>query len=447
MKSLTTAFFILVAVATYAQQADYLVHFPKSSPVLSVVEAEALDRWIDANSDHLDVPVLLRGHTDRDGNEGYNKILSTQRNQAVKDYLQKAGFSDVRLEAFGETWPLSNGLTETEMGADRRVEIVLADSPEEQFALEQKLPAPQVYFVDATNEMRIEAEKGTRIIIPGGVLYDKKGNPVQSARVEVREFYSKPECISSLLTTTCDGQRLESGGMAEIRAYSGNDELTLSDGATYQVDFAGEAANEEGMQLFNGVVENGILNWVPVDETKRPITVTERDYGNYPELVRQINSGTLYETDYRVTDSLIVIWNNQTLSIAGYAASSGKLDEVLAGNKFGWINCDKFSKMNASALRTVSVDMGDLKPGGRSFLVFTKSNSVMQGAWMWENGKNVLVWDGIPKNETGIVISNRKGKDGENLFGHAVIGADNSYRLSLTETPEEEMEAFIAGLK
>jgi OOP family OmpA-OmpF porin len=69
--------------------------------------------------------IKIEGHTDADGADKYNKKLSQQRADAVKEFLVKAGISADILEAVGhgEEKPLGDNKTEEGKEMNRRVEF------------------------------------------------------------------------------------------------------------------------------------------------------------------------------------------------------------------------------------------------------------------------------------------------------------------------------------
>lgn len=71
------------------------------------------------------VRIEISGHTDNVGAESYNQKLSTQRAEAVIDYLKKAGISPSRLisKGFGSTKPISSNATEEGRQLNRRIEF------------------------------------------------------------------------------------------------------------------------------------------------------------------------------------------------------------------------------------------------------------------------------------------------------------------------------------
>jgi OOP family OmpA-OmpF porin len=71
--------------------------------------------------------VAVRGHTDSDGDEGYNLALSLRRAGAVKAFLAtgfKIANERLRVEGWGEALPLAPNDTPEGKQLNRRVEIV-----------------------------------------------------------------------------------------------------------------------------------------------------------------------------------------------------------------------------------------------------------------------------------------------------------------------------------
>lgn len=74
-----------------------------------------------------DSVVQIVGHTDSDGDAGYNQDLSERRANAVADVILNAGIPFNRIQTFGrgETQPVSSNLTPEGKALNRRVEIVI----------------------------------------------------------------------------------------------------------------------------------------------------------------------------------------------------------------------------------------------------------------------------------------------------------------------------------
>ncbi|WP_373235430.1 OmpA family protein [Cohaesibacter celericrescens] len=71
--------------------------------------------------------IQIEGHTDSDGDNFANQLLSEKRAGSVVDYLIEAGLSDERLEpkGFGETNPVAGNDTAEGKAKNRRIEFVI----------------------------------------------------------------------------------------------------------------------------------------------------------------------------------------------------------------------------------------------------------------------------------------------------------------------------------
>ncbi|MEX0318185.1 MAG: OmpA family protein [Ruegeria sp.] len=74
-----------------------------------------------------DSSVQIIGHTDSDGDAGYNQGLSERRANAVADILQAGGVTYGRISTIGqgENNPIASNLTPAGKAQNRRVEIVI----------------------------------------------------------------------------------------------------------------------------------------------------------------------------------------------------------------------------------------------------------------------------------------------------------------------------------
>lgn len=69
--------------------------------------------------------VIIKGHTDSVGDEGYNQRLSEQRADRVRQFLIAEGVNPARITAigFGESMPISTNSHEAGRQQNRRVEV------------------------------------------------------------------------------------------------------------------------------------------------------------------------------------------------------------------------------------------------------------------------------------------------------------------------------------
>lgn len=97
---------------------------PSSEDDLNKV-GEALSEWSDAE-------VEIRGYTDSQGTESFNKTLSKRRADSVKQYLvthyPKINAKNLTPKGFGEADPIADNATEEGRAQNRRVEFQLTNA-------------------------------------------------------------------------------------------------------------------------------------------------------------------------------------------------------------------------------------------------------------------------------------------------------------------------------
>jgi OOP family OmpA-OmpF porin len=119
--------------ATVCQQlfADLLakgrIRFDSGRDTISPDSAGLLDRLIETALRCPTVNIEIAGHTDADGEDGFNQALSEKRAQAVIDYLVKAGLPANRFTAtgYGSTQPVAGNDTDEGKAQNRRIDFVV----------------------------------------------------------------------------------------------------------------------------------------------------------------------------------------------------------------------------------------------------------------------------------------------------------------------------------
>ncbi|EDM81803.1 OmpA domain protein [Plesiocystis pacifica SIR-1] len=86
---------------------------------------EVLDAAIKVLEEYPEIRIKVVGHTDNQGTPEYNKKLSTDRADAVKQYLAEGGIAEDRIETFGagQSDPLTTNETEEGRAKNRRTEF------------------------------------------------------------------------------------------------------------------------------------------------------------------------------------------------------------------------------------------------------------------------------------------------------------------------------------
>lgn len=97
--------------------------FASGSATIRPESTPTLDAVLELLEDHDDVSFLIEGHTDSQGDDASNQILSEQRADAVKRYLVAKGVGEGRLDVvgLGESQPTADNATPEGMASNRRV--------------------------------------------------------------------------------------------------------------------------------------------------------------------------------------------------------------------------------------------------------------------------------------------------------------------------------------
>lgn len=107
----------------------YGVNFKRAKAEIEVESELILDDVVKWLSDNATITVEIRGHTDAEGSEESNMLLSQQRADAVKEYLILQGIDPNRLstKGFGESWPIDVNNTAKGRARNRRIEFYVKE--------------------------------------------------------------------------------------------------------------------------------------------------------------------------------------------------------------------------------------------------------------------------------------------------------------------------------
>lgn len=101
------------------------IQFEFNSSVIKTSYYEVLDQIARDLKKYPTVKLSLNGHASAEGSTNYNMSLSTDRANAVKNYLVNAGViaDNLAAKGFGESMPVATDDSEATRQANRRVEI------------------------------------------------------------------------------------------------------------------------------------------------------------------------------------------------------------------------------------------------------------------------------------------------------------------------------------
>jgi len=101
---------------------------------------------------------------------------------------------------------------------------VVADYPSTDQLLAATRKPDQLFTIDPTQDQIITGKEGTIIRIPANSLVNEKGKVVTSpVTIRLTECYNLTDMILNKLSTSSNGQLLETAGMINVEATSGGD--------------------------------------------------------------------------------------------------------------------------------------------------------------------------------------------------------------------------------
>jgi OmpA-OmpF porin, OOP family len=105
------------------------IRFESGRGTIDPDSAGLLDRLIETAMRCPAANIEIAGHTDADGENGFNQSLSEKRAQAVMDYLVKAGLPANRFTpiGYGSTQPVASNDTDEGKAQNRRIDFVVKE--------------------------------------------------------------------------------------------------------------------------------------------------------------------------------------------------------------------------------------------------------------------------------------------------------------------------------
>lgn len=255
-----TFFIILFCVSiqfSHSQTLQKFVFFDTGKHQLRAEAKATLDSLTDRLSHLTDYQIGIAGHTDNRADKAYNEALSERRSNSVKNYLRSKGIAAERflVSSFGETKPLSNNSDERGRQLNRRVSITVISN--------ELIGTRNVFQFSASQDTVLLGIDGTMLFINANSFADADGFPYEGEiKIHMTEYYNMSDIILAGLSTTSNGELLETGGMLNITA-TGSDQqqLDLISGERMSVYFPFEQ-NTGDMKAFYGEWHNEEMNWL-----------------------------------------------------------------------------------------------------------------------------------------------------------------------------------------
>lgn len=186
--------------------------------------ATQLTKFVKDHVKDIDYEISIQGHTDSRGNLDYNKKLSLNRAEKVRQFLIQQGVNKklINIDYLGEIDPKKPNVNDDNRTLNRRVEVTLTAYRFENIKdLEAALDPNKTnaYIINPVKENIIKGKKGVKILIaPNSFVFEDGTLVEEDIEFKLTESLSYSDFISSGLLTKSSDQLLESGGMIKVDA-------------------------------------------------------------------------------------------------------------------------------------------------------------------------------------------------------------------------------------
>ena len=270
-KTFFTLLIVTLTFKIFAQQSKTeTVYFDYDKYDLTIEATTTLENYYKKIKDKEFVHITIIGHTDADGGDTYNITLSQNRTKTVFDYFLSKGISrdKIKIQFYGETKPIAKNDNEQDKQQNRRVEIIFENGSA---LVNDKIDKQaQLFSIPTNKDTTIVCNEGTIIKIKANSFVSEKTGQLISERISfsVKEYYKISDILLSNLSTTSNGQLLETAGMVNITATKNDEALKLKIGKTIEISFPTKK-KENDMQLFTGSWQsNNHINWTPLSSNE-----------------------------------------------------------------------------------------------------------------------------------------------------------------------------------
>ncbi len=140
--------------------------------------------------------------------------------------------------------------------------LTACNSDEEYFQKQLLIPSEQL-SIDNSRDTLLIGAKGTIIYFEKESFELPSGaSPKGKISIQLKECYSNSDIVRENLSTVSDGKLLESRGMINITAFSGNQELQLKQGKKFIIHFPKKIGDDKKlMNLFYAENNTKSKNW------------------------------------------------------------------------------------------------------------------------------------------------------------------------------------------
>ena len=262
------------------QVIEQTFYFKVNRHELSSENRQLLVKKIDSLKHSLkDYSIKISGNTDNTGSEDFNYSLSQKRAMVVKQVLIESGMPAEHISTVfnGAGSPVASNETEQGRSLNRRVDIRIEINSVPEKPVTSEIPeAPEGDISELYSLLKTEAEKfcidvtrDTFLVAKKGTIIHYKANTIKKQdlscncfTLSIHEFFDNTTLLFNNLTTTSDGQLLESGGMIKLDGHCDNKKYELKPGEFFTVMVPTDTVLP-GMKLLsaNRNDDSEYLNW------------------------------------------------------------------------------------------------------------------------------------------------------------------------------------------
>lgn len=152
----------------------------------------------------------------------------------------------------------------------------------------------QGYTISTDKDTVLKGRQGTTLRIDKNTFVNSKGEPVSgNVTIELKEALNPLDMVLGNLTTTTNGQFLQTGGMVYVNATSGSEQLQIAADKSIGVSVPSDTVLA-GMSVFEGKKDSTGINWV------NPVPIEQPSVG-----IVVVDSSS---TEWRITEGQCNFW-------------------------------------------------------------------------------------------------------------------------------------------
>gem|GEM_PF-2859211 len=242
----------ILAAQTKPSYAIYFDH-DKASP--SAGSREELTKLIKEFQQLPVASILIKGFTDKSGDEQYNVRLSQRRAEGIAAILKQSLPDNVpiKVEYYGEDGQLFD--EDREQYLNRRVQLFISynEPKREDIRVEgffEDVPE-QEFAIDLSDTVMISGQGGTSIKIPPGSIQAKNGTTATGkAKLLLKEYYEPGDILLAGMHTSSKEGLLQTGGMFKLFIVQGQDTMDTKTKKNVEIQMLVRNKNLTNMNIF-----------------------------------------------------------------------------------------------------------------------------------------------------------------------------------------------------